>query len=247
VVGLREQHKQLTRKRLLESALEVFSAKGYANTSVDDLTTSAGASRATFYLHFSSKLDVLIMCSVIAVRDTPQLYAALDVALRDGSRAGIEAAIDDIIGWFESHSGLLQAWSEASMEDRTLPRTSSHLLEQFFEAMPYVRSKWPPAEHDQAKLRLQLFVLQLDRLFQTFAATGEWDFPRTMIVSVLADLWSHDFFPLPPAPRPAATPRSATPRSATPRSAAPRSAKRTGGNPGAARTRSARPSRSPRV
>ena len=84
LVSLRDQQKQLTRQRLLEAALEVFSSKGYANTTVDDVVASAGASRATFYLHFASKIDLLLEVSTIATKDTPALYAALDKALADG-------------------------------------------------------------------------------------------------------------------------------------------------------------------
>ncbi|HVP28480.1 MAG TPA: TetR/AcrR family transcriptional regulator [Myxococcota bacterium] len=195
VVSLRDQQKQLTRQRLLESALEVFSSKGYANTTVDDLVASAGASRATFYLHFSSKLDILLKASTIATANTPDLYAALDKALADGSRAALEAAIDGIISWFEAHSGFLQAWVEAAMESPDLSRKARTLRDRFFDAMPYVRSSWPPSLEEQAKLRLYLFVQPFERFFQNHAATGEWEFPRDVLIRVLADLWSVGFFP----------------------------------------------------
>ena len=194
LVSLRDQQKQLTRQRLLEAALEVFSSKGYANTTVDDVVASAGASRATFYLHFSSKIDLLLEVSTIATENTPALYAALDKALADGSRAELEAAIDGILSWFEAHSGLLQASAEAAMETKDLRRKARHLLDRFFDAMPYVRAAWPPSLEEQARLRLYLFVLQFERFFQNRAAAGKWDFPRDVLIGVLADLWSVGFF-----------------------------------------------------
>jgi AcrR family transcriptional regulator len=39
--------------------MEVFAEKGYAATTVEDITRAAGASAATFYLHFRRKVDVL--------------------------------------------------------------------------------------------------------------------------------------------------------------------------------------------
>ena len=203
LVSLRDQQKQLTRQRLLEAALEVFSSKGYANTTVDDVVASAGASRATFYLHFSSKIDLLLEVSTIATNDTPALYAALDKALADGSRAELEAAIDGIINWFEEHSGLLQATAEAAMDTPDLRRKARHLLDQFFQAMPYVRSTWPASLEEQARLRLYLFVLQFERFFQNRKAAGKWDFPRDALIRVLADLWSVGFFPPAPSAEPA--------------------------------------------
>jgi AcrR family transcriptional regulator len=195
LVSLREQQKQLTRQRLLESALEVFSSKGYVNTTVDDLVASAGASRATFYLHFSSKLDILLKVSAIAAKNTPALYAALDKALADGSRAALEAAIDGIMSWFEAHSGLLQACAEAAMDTPDLSRKARYLIDEFFNAMPCVRSTWPPSLAEQLRLRLYLFVQQFERFFQNHAASGKWDFPRDALISVLADIWSVSFFP----------------------------------------------------
>lgn len=195
MANLREMQKQLTRQQLLEAAIEVFSSRGFTNTSVEDLTSSAGASRATFYLHFSSKLDILLSASAIATEDTPDLYAALDAALERGSRAAVVKAIDDIVGWFETYSGLLQAWAEAAMEDPTLITRARPLMDAFFDAMPFVRSTWPGGKQEQGRLRLHLFVLQLERFFQNYAATGEWAFPRAVLVDTLADLWSKDFFP----------------------------------------------------
>ncbi len=40
--------------------MQVFAVKGYAATTVDDIARAAGASAATFYLHFRRKVDVLI-------------------------------------------------------------------------------------------------------------------------------------------------------------------------------------------
>lgn len=195
MVSLREKQKQLTRQQLLESALEVFSTNGYSKTSVEDLTTNAGASRATFYLHFSSKVDILLKASTLATKVVPDLYVALDAALAEGSRSALEDAIDAIVGWFEAHNGLLQAWAEAAMEDPGLHRRSHRLLDTLFESMPYVRSRWPATREDEAKLRVHLFVLQLERFFQVHAATRRWAFPRELLVGVLADMWSTDFLP----------------------------------------------------
>lgn len=43
----------------MDAAMAVFAEKGYAATTVDDIVRAAGASPATFYLHFPRKVDVL--------------------------------------------------------------------------------------------------------------------------------------------------------------------------------------------
>src|SRR5678816_2464768 len=57
----RDEQKRLTRRRLIEGALAAFEQKGYAATTIDDIVAEANASRATFYLHFKSKADVVLV------------------------------------------------------------------------------------------------------------------------------------------------------------------------------------------
>ena len=43
------------RPALLDAALSVFRAQGYAGTSVDDLCRAAGVTKGAFFHHFASK------------------------------------------------------------------------------------------------------------------------------------------------------------------------------------------------
>lgn len=49
-----------TREKLIAAARAQFLADGYFAVSVDDIAKAAGLSRATFYLHFQSKEQVLV-------------------------------------------------------------------------------------------------------------------------------------------------------------------------------------------
>ncbi|MEE4492555.1 TetR/AcrR family transcriptional regulator [Streptomyces sp. BE230] len=59
MANLREAQKQMTRRLLLESGLEQFKTKGYAATTVDDIATAAGTTRATFYAYFPSRSELM--------------------------------------------------------------------------------------------------------------------------------------------------------------------------------------------
>ncbi|MHB1533025.1 MAG: TetR/AcrR family transcriptional regulator [Acidimicrobiales bacterium] len=48
-----------TRDRILAVALELFASKGYAATSVRDITERLGLTKASLYYHFASKEDIL--------------------------------------------------------------------------------------------------------------------------------------------------------------------------------------------
>jgi AcrR family transcriptional regulator len=54
----REPKVRDTRDRVLTAALEVFAAKGYAATSVDNIVERAGCTRGAFYYYFESKEDI---------------------------------------------------------------------------------------------------------------------------------------------------------------------------------------------
>jgi AcrR family transcriptional regulator len=56
---LRASQKEATRQRLMDAAMAVFAEQGYAAATVEDIARAAGASTATFYLHFKRKIDVL--------------------------------------------------------------------------------------------------------------------------------------------------------------------------------------------
>lgn len=49
---------ELTRSKLLEAAEKVFSECGYADASIVRITEAAGVAQGTFYLYFSSKLEI---------------------------------------------------------------------------------------------------------------------------------------------------------------------------------------------
>lgn len=58
-LSLREHRRIQTREHLLSVATSLFTEQGYASTSVEDIISAAGASRATLYAYFSGKEAIL--------------------------------------------------------------------------------------------------------------------------------------------------------------------------------------------
>lgn len=56
----KQQASELTRKRIVESARQVFVQKGYAATSIEDLVAATGSSKGNIYYHFKSKEGLLL-------------------------------------------------------------------------------------------------------------------------------------------------------------------------------------------
>jgi AcrR family transcriptional regulator len=57
--GGRAQQKAATRQRLLDAAVEVFTAGSVTTSPVDAVAVAAGVSKATLFFHFGSRMDLL--------------------------------------------------------------------------------------------------------------------------------------------------------------------------------------------
>jgi AcrR family transcriptional regulator len=58
--GLRERKRRETLQRISEAGLELFLAKGYEATTLDEIAAAAGISRRTFFYYFESKDELLL-------------------------------------------------------------------------------------------------------------------------------------------------------------------------------------------
>jgi len=92
-----QQRREGRRRRLLDAALELFAAQGYAATSIERVCSTAGVTTRTLYEEFASREGLLAALfdetSALAIR-------AVEAALADapaGFQARVEAALDAFI------------------------------------------------------------------------------------------------------------------------------------------------------
>jgi len=57
------------RQAILDSAYELFRAQGFDGTSMADITTQVGGSKATLYSHFPSKEELFVECMMAALEN----------------------------------------------------------------------------------------------------------------------------------------------------------------------------------
>jgi AcrR family transcriptional regulator len=60
VTSIREQTRAVVRSLLARTALELFAAKGYDNTTVEEVAAAAGVSRRTLFNYFRNKEDLAL-------------------------------------------------------------------------------------------------------------------------------------------------------------------------------------------
>ncbi|MEV4126244.1 TetR/AcrR family transcriptional regulator [Nocardia sp. NPDC049707] len=189
-LSLRDEQKLQTRARLMDCAKALFIERGYAAVRVDDIATAVGCSRATFYLHFSGKLEILRAIAEQSTLPTAMhFYEDLDRVLDTGSRAEFVGWVTRAIAWFHEYKDLLPAWDEATAiepEFREVVRLGILALPNVMTA--YI-ARWPENRRDEARLRVELLVAQLERFFTRWAMQGTIDVSADQAAEVLTDIW----------------------------------------------------------
>lgn len=88
------------RGKLLEAALGVIRAKGYAATTVDDLCRAAGVTKGGFFHHFESKEALAVAAADYWSETTGALFAAAPYHDHDDP-------LDRVLGYIDFRAGLL--------------------------------------------------------------------------------------------------------------------------------------------
>ncbi|MCB0028887.1 MAG: helix-turn-helix transcriptional regulator, partial [Anaerolineales bacterium] len=81
----RDRRQRRSRRRLREAMLALLVAKGYENITIAELAEQADLNRATFYLHYDSKEQLLV--------------------------DSLEAQFDELVAAMKTHGAAVPPWS----------------------------------------------------------------------------------------------------------------------------------------
>ena len=99
---MRGRNKDVTRKKLLEAAADVFSDKGYNDALIDDIAAKSDTSKGAFYFHFPSKKAIFeALLQTLVDRLIGDVESAIDA--NQGALAKIEAALRTVLSIFVRH------------------------------------------------------------------------------------------------------------------------------------------------
>lgn len=185
----RGELREMTHQRLLSAAQTLFERVGYSRATVAAITGAANVNRATFYLHFTGKSDVLLAVLRTHLADTPAYWREVDAALVHGGRAALRAALGNTLRWYEQHGPVLRSAREATAADRGLAEQTEGNFAGFADEMAGYLARVPQAERDRAHLRLQLLLIQLDQIAFRLIVQRRHDIDREAMLDEITDIW----------------------------------------------------------
>jgi AcrR family transcriptional regulator len=185
--SLRDEQKRLTRRLLIEGAVTSFERKGYAATTIEDIVAEANASRATFYLHFKSKADVVLVVARTLGRRWRELYLELTSGGRP-SRRDLHEWIDSMVDNYATNRGSLKALDQAEAIE---PEIAAVRLANHEESIAVIAAsirRWYGCGEEDARVRAALLLAQIDRFLNFWIVDGI-PFDHERAVGTLTDLW----------------------------------------------------------
>ncbi len=134
----RERKKEETRRRIFESAMELFRVKGYEATTVDEITEKADVGRGTFFNYFPKKDSLLAYLSEERLAAAEENAAALLAEPAPARRKLIDLYLHAATAWepdvelsrYVFHEWLKRAFEPTVDAEKGWRRLVQALLEQ---------------------------------------------------------------------------------------------------------------------
>jgi AcrR family transcriptional regulator len=136
--------RQRNRNRILDATSELLSAgEPLAKLSIHRIATSAGISRATFYLHFKSKRDLI---AALAKRQTDPWIELAAPALDAGTitRAEMRRVAQGAVDLYRSNRGVLAGIIELAEYDFETRQAWRETIYSFAERFQVAIQHWRP-------------------------------------------------------------------------------------------------------
>jgi AcrR family transcriptional regulator len=120
----RFEQRKLTRAKLVDAALKLFSTSGYEHATVDDISHEAGYSKGAYYFHFSTKDDILHELLRMWTEDRSAVLAAAE---ESATGEGVRETLAAFFSYSEEPrwpAVLLEFWSQGVRNQEVSKRLS---------------------------------------------------------------------------------------------------------------------------
>ena len=196
--SLREAQKKLTRDMIVERALALFTEKGYAATTIDEIAAAAGTTRVTFYAYYPSRSDLMrdFMARVNAVLDRAD---GPDSGSTEANLVGVvrTGELQGILAWLESRAALwpvfrpyLDVLDEAAAVDREVRTMVEEWHEEVISDLVKGMQLAGRFPEETRHIRGTLAFTSLDYV-ATLWTRRKLEPNREHALEILADSWYH--------------------------------------------------------
>jgi AcrR family transcriptional regulator len=188
---LREQQRAYTRQRLIEAAGHVFAERGYPDATIDEIASEAGASRATFYLHFKSKTDLAAAIVEDVAPFAVQRYRLLDdLVANSGSalREKFHGWLADWLSLWSQSAQMSHALLQAAMLEPTVETLRLRQSQEVIGVMERYFARLPEAGRSPARDWLLSLEIMTQRIF-ALASTSHLPVGDSEVLNILTDMW----------------------------------------------------------
>ncbi|MEU6419637.1 TetR/AcrR family transcriptional regulator [Streptomyces spiralis] len=182
-------HREMTRSLLTDAAVRVFGERGYARATVDQIAAEAGTSRATFYLHFRTKADLLKDLLQRAKDAYEEPYARLAASLRAHDREAVrEWILDAMRRWVEIEGSMRPLYEAANADAETYREIFPDDLPGIAAMSEALRDGDVVCDDEQADVYAIILYAPLLHLFRKHLR-GE-PFDHQLAAGLIADAWT---------------------------------------------------------
>lgn len=184
----RELQREATAARLVASAQDCFARQTYAATTVDDIARAAGVTRATFYLHFGSKADVIVELSRRMKEQSRTLDDQLWQAVRNGDRKSIRQWLATAFTFWDDIRPVAVAIEEAASLEPTVRELRTGEFEDHVRIIANALDESTGVSRPSTRTRAILAYSQFQSLFYRWSRVG-WEVDREEVLDVVTEMW----------------------------------------------------------
>jgi AcrR family transcriptional regulator len=186
---IREEHRLFTKQRLQEAALEVFRERGYNGASVEDISARAGVVRATFYLHFKNKFELILAIGEVANSEMEKRYGELDELLVNAR--GV-VSVDEFSAWLtrawetlDAHASIVILWEELVISEDAMP----YKVQPRKSQIPNYLAALPAALRESAWRKVALLMKMTIHSFVLSRTSNVFHVGEDELMSSLCEIW----------------------------------------------------------
>ncbi len=191
---------RITRKLILDTALDVFLDEGYAKTTIAKISDQAKVGYGTVYSHFKGKDDILnkVVDNVLV-----EFYNLLEVpfapkTLQEARNAYYELVLTSF-RLAEQHRPIMKVYQQALGQSESIAGHWYGIKEQFIESsarsFKYAQEKGLAKEFD-IQLGAKAYILLVDRFIWEVVNEREQNLDK--IAGMIIEMLFHGFFNSPP-------------------------------------------------